>query len=70
MTLLNKNLANNLREDFPLRDLIKPEVILNDLIDLDTLKDLNIIIINTINYLINNIKENKEEYNKDIVLEL
>jgi len=40
------------------------------LIDLDTLKDLNIIVVDAIDYLIDNAKEDKEEYNKDIALKL
>jgi hypothetical protein len=49
---------------------IKLKVILNNLINLNALKDLNTIIINAINYLINNAKEDKEKYNKDIALKL
>jgi hypothetical protein len=67
--ILLKN-PNNLIKNFPLYNLIKLEVILNNLIDLNTLKDLNIIVVNIIDYLIDNAKEDKEEYNKDIVLKL
>ena len=71
MTLSNKNLANNPREDFPLRNLIELKVILNNLIDPDALKDLNIIIINATNYLIDNAeKESIGGYNKDIIAKL
>jgi len=53
ITLLNKNLANNLKEDF----------LLYNLINLDALKDPNIIIDNKE-------EDNIREYNKDIILKL
>jgi hypothetical protein len=40
------------------------------LINLNALKDLNTIVIDFINYLIDNTKEDKEEYDKDIILKL
>jgi len=40
------------------------------LIDLNALKGLNTIVVDAINYLIDNAKEDKEEYNKDIIFKL
>jgi len=59
---------NNLIKNSFLYNLIKPKVILNNLINPNALKDLNTIIIDAINYLIDNAKDNIEEYNKDIAL--
>jgi len=53
-----------------LYNLIKLEVTFNNLINLNALKDLNIIVVDLINYLINDVKEDKEEHDKDIILEL
>ena len=68
--LLNKN-PNNLAKNSPLRNLIKLEVTLDNLINSNALKDLNIIIINFTNYLIDNAKEESTRgHDKDIIVRL